>query len=102
MVVTILFVLVIAVGSEVATILFSACFTILCTFGIGFLAGDTYISTVPAPYTLYEKNGDVHRGMLVVGGERGILFFDSNTKKSEFLKWEDVGRIEREKVFSGI
>lgn len=94
---TTLFIGVIALGSNVLISVFAIFTSVVFIFGIGLLAGYLYISAPSSPYTLYVKTGIALKGKLLVGGERGILFFDSNSKTSEFFKWDDVSKIERQK-----
>jgi hypothetical protein len=92
----VLFVIVLAFGRAVFIALFAICISVACAFGMGLFVGVRNISEA-APYILFEKSGFERKGVLFAAGDRGVLFFDSPSGTSQFFKWDDIKKIERQK-----
>jgi hypothetical protein len=75
--------------------LLSLALSLSIAFGLGLLNW-YYFQTTDSPlnYTLISK-GRTFDGSIIIGGERGILFFDKRASKIYFLKLESVEMIER-------
>jgi hypothetical protein len=63
-------------------------------YAFGALGGHGYLRSGEAWHILELKNAAVLEGRLIRGGERGILFFQNDTQKLQFRKWDEVLRIE--------
>jgi len=49
----------------------------------------------------YRVNGDERSGTLLIGGQYGVLFYDSEKRQIVFLKWDHVKDIERTRAQKG-
>jgi hypothetical protein len=61
-------------------------------YGLGYYDARTALNS-KAGQTLLTTDGQMN-GQVFRSGERGILFFDAATKKVNFLRWDEVKRLE--------
>jgi len=76
---------IVAVGVLLPFALFTAIF-------LGFYRAQTYFSD---PHVRYALNVDDRVRLLLLGGDRGVLFYDTQKKIVIFLKWNDIRTIDR-------
>jgi hypothetical protein len=48
---------------------------------------------LPSEQLLFTTNGQMH-GRMFRSGERGMLFFDTSTRRMNFLRWDEIKRLE--------
>ena len=68
---------------------------LIMSFFLGFqnARGTLNVKTPSHVVTGAKPSGEL-RGVLIRGGERGILFFDTSTRLVNFLLWPDIKRIQ--------
>jgi hypothetical protein len=73
---------------------FLACVIIAFSFGITAATAHLEINQRNT-YALHETDGRVLHGRLLIGGERGVLFFDFASTTTRFQRWQNIVFIER-------
>lgn len=74
-------------------IAFAVVAILVLAFAVGVERANLLVAGTKATERISVK-GQEYEGLIVRGGERGLLFVDFQTKKPTFLRWDDIKRVD--------